>query len=362
MATFLHSYKSVRVDQTQRLGRRRRGDRVTNCCVPIPRTDVEKMRVENSAQDLPLVSVVILTCKRRDDLIRTLDSVRRQEYPNREIILVDNGSKDGTREFAREYAPEVRVIELPQNSGACGGRNAGIREARGEIVITLDDDIYFDSPFEMRKAVRAFENHPEIHVLAFQLCDSATGELRLREWCHPRSWRQFSQSEFETNFFVEGASAYRREVLESVGLYYEPLFIGCEGHDLALRILDHEYRILYCPRIRVRHLMSRKTRTRERPYYFYTRNYMWIAYKDYPLFQGLEFLIVKLLMMMYFALRSGCLGAFRRGLWDGVKGLKKIHRERTKISKATLGYFAELEKWRPSWLIRMGRHKAEPQI
>jgi len=310
----------------------------------------------------PMISVVILNYKRREALVRALDSVRRQEYTNCEVILVDNASEDGICEFIAAHAPEVRLIELPENLGACAGRNAGIRAARGQIVITLDNDIYFDSPFELRKVVKVFENRPDIHVLSFQLCDAATGRMRLREWCHPRSWQEFGQTDFETNFFVEGASAYRREVFAAAGLYYDPIFIGCEGHDLAMRVLDSGFRILYCPQVRARHLMSPDTRTRERPYYFYTRNYIWIAYKDYYFTEGCRFLLPKLLMMAYFSVRVRCLRAFFRGLKDGVYGWKRIRSERTPISRETARYFRELEQMRPNWLTRFVRHKAEPQI
>lgn len=312
--------------------------------------------------EAPMVSVVILNYRRRDALIRVLETVRRQEYTEREIILVDNASEDGICEFISANAPEVRLIELPENLGACAGRNAGIRAARGQIIVTLDNDIFFDSPFELRKLVKAFENCPDIHVVAFQLGEAETGKLRLREWCHPRSWQEFGQTEFESNFFVEGACAYRREVFESAGLYYDRIFIGCEGHDLAMRILDSGFRILYCPQVRARHLMSPITRTRERPYYFYTRNYIWIAYKDYYFTEGCRFLFPKLLMMLYFSLRMRCLPAFFRGLRDGIAGLRLIRPERTPISKGTARYFRELEQMRPGWVSRFVRHKAEPQI
>jgi len=310
----------------------------------------------------PLVSVVILNYKRRDALVQSLDSVMRQEYPNREIILVDNHSDDGIREFVESINEPVRLIELDDNRGACGGRNAGLLEARGDIIVTLDNDVYFDSPFELSKVVQVFRTRPDVHVLAFQLCDAASGILRVREWCHPRSWQEFGESEFETNFFVEGACACRREVYGAAGLYFEPLFIYCEGYDLALRILDHGFRILYYPQIRARHLMSPMTRTRERPYYFFTRNYILIAFKDYPVIEGCRFLLPKLLMMLYFTLRSGCYRPFLKGLWDGLSGLRKIRSQRTTIDRTTIAYMNALDRGRPGWLARFARHRREPQL
>ena len=310
----------------------------------------------------PLVSVVILNYKRREAFVRGLESVRGQSYANREIIVVDNNSQDGIGEYLAAHAPEARLIELAHNAGAAAGRNAGIAAARGAIVITLDNDVFFESPFEITKTVDTFERRPEVHVLAFQLCDAQTGALRLREWCHPRSWTEFGQTEFETNYFVEGACAIRREVYESAGLYYEPLFFGTEGWDLALRALDKGFRILYEPRVRIRHSMASETRTPDRPYYYYTRNYIWIAYKDYPLLAGVSFLSWKLVMMLYFAIRSRQLRAYLRAIKDAIAGLPHIRQDRTPIRSATVRYLRELERGRPPLWTRLGRHREAVQI
>jgi GT2 family glycosyltransferase len=310
----------------------------------------------------PLVSVVILNYKRREAFVRSLDSARQQSYENREIIVVDNNSQDGIREFLASYAPETRLIELDENRGACGGRNAGIRAARGDIIITLDNDVFFEGPFEISKTVETFTRRPDIHVLAFQLCDELTGAVRVREWCHPRALAAYSEAEFETNHFIEGACGMRREVLETVGLYFEPLFFGCEGWDLGLRIIDSGFRILHAPGIRLRHLMSIETRTPERPYYYYTRNYVWMAYKDYPTLPGLSFVIGKLLMMLYLSARSRHLPAYIRGVRDGYRGLAQIRGERTPIRAVTVRYLRELEAWRPSLWTRLRRHREAVQI
>ena len=320
------------------------------------------MDAASSLSESPLVSVVILNYKRRDALRRVLDSVRMQEYSNRQIILVDNNSGDEIRPFIENNAPEVELIELPDNRGACGGRNAGIERARGQIVVTLDNDIFLESAFELTRVVNAFRSRPDIHILAFFLGEADTGAVRSREWCHPRSIADFSSTEFETNYFVEGAAAYRREVFEAVGKYYEPIFLGNEGHDLALRALDRGFRILYAPKVRARHLMSSDTRSSERTIYIYTRNYIWISYKDFAFLQGVRFLVPKLAMMLYFSLRVRHLPAFFRGIKDGLKGLALISSERTPISPTTASYIAELDSHRPAWRVRLARHRTGPQV
>lgn len=311
-------------------------------------------------QEFPLVSVVILNYKRLSALEQTIQSVVTQTYTNREIIVVDNHSEENVSSLVKRWGNDIRLIELPANLGGCGGRNAGLRESQGEIVITLDNDVSFASDHELAELVLKFQQRPDFHVIAFQLVDATTGVLRVREWCHPRNWQEFGQIEFETNFFVEGACAYRAEVLRTSGLYYEPLFIYNEGHDLTLRILDHGFRILYCPSIQARHLMSSETRSLQRQHYFFTRNYIWIAYKDYSYFAGICWVLPKLLMMLYFTLRTGCYASFFKGIWDGFGGLRNI--ERTPISTTTAKYFAELEEARPSLIFRFMRHKVQPQL
>lgn len=303
----------------------------------------------------PLVSIIVLNYKRLQELKRCLDSIIRQDYPNVEVIVVDNHSEEDVAAVVHSAGHGIRLIELTANLGPCSGRNAGIRAASGEFLITLDNDVSFASSHEVSEVVSAFQEHSQIHVLAFRICDIGTGELRVREWCHPRDWRQFADTEFETSFFGEGASAYRREIFAVTGLYWEPLFIGHEGYELALRLFDHGFRILYFPRVSVFHSMSSETRPTDRPYYFYTRNYIWIAYKDHRLLPAIRFLVPKLLMMLAFSLRAGRLVPFLRGAWDGVRGIPAI-RPRTPLCADGIGYLATVTRMRPNVFTRLARH------
>ena len=314
------------------------------------------------ADGSPLVSVIVVYYKRRETIEETLDSIRRQDYPNREIIVVDNHSEDGLKEFVQASFSECRFLELPRNIGPCGGRNAGIRIAKGEFLVFLEDDVSFSSPFEISKMMKVWETHLDVQVLAFKVCDPETGKLRLREWCHPRYWKEFSESEFETYWFGEGASAFRREAFELCGPYYEPLFYGAEGDDLVVRLFNQGFRILYTPQVRVGHRASEKGRTSERQYYYFTRNYFWIAYKDFRVFEGVRYLLPKLMMMLYFTLRTGSYGPFFRGVWDGVRGLKTVRKDRTPANQKAIRNLAQLEKWKPNLFVRLSRHREAPQL
>lgn len=95
--------------------------------------------------DCMLVSVYIPTRNRLDLISRAIESVRAQTYGDIEIIVVDDGSTDGTREFLAAKSAEgvLRPIFLDKSMGACHARNQAIRSARGEYVTGLDDDDYF---------------------------------------------------------------------------------------------------------------------------------------------------------------------------------------------------------------------------
>jgi GT2 family glycosyltransferase len=310
----------------------------------------------------PLVSVVILYYKRREIIEQTLRSVLNQDYEKLDIILVDNHSQDDVSKIVARLGNGIRLLTMPVNAGACAGRNAGVRAACGDIIVFVDDDVCFSSENEVARVVRTFEQRPEMHVLALQVCDPHTGKVRLREWCHTRPYDAYAEEEFETVWFGEGASAFRREVFETCGLYYEPLYYGAEGHDMVVRVLDRGFRILHTPGIRVLHWASESGRSLDRQYYYFTRNFIWMACKDYRPWDGLRFLAPKLLMMAYFAARTSTYRPVLRGIRDGLTGLPAAWRDRTPISRSTLAILAEHEKWRPNVFVRFARHRAQPQI
>lgn len=312
--------------------------------------------------DSTRVSVIIPYYRRGEIFERGLDTVLAQDYENKEIIVVDNHSEDGLKQRISARQAAIKLIELPANNGACAARNAGARAASGDIVVILDDDAGFLSPLELSKLVRTFDRRPDVGVVAFQVCDPNTGELCLRDWCHPRYWKDFAQTEFETDHFGEGASAFRREVFEKTGGYYEKLFYGAEGLDMELRVMDHGFKILYTPEVRVWHKVSKESRSNDRQYYYFTRNFVWMAYKDYPVWAGARFLSFKLAMMLYLTVRVGCYGSFFRGLWDGVAGLRGIHQDRRPISPVTMKRWLDFERERPGIFVRLARHKNGPQL
>jgi len=104
----------------------------------------------------PLVSVIIPTFNRKDDLLLCLNSLKNSTYPNLEIIVVDNASTDGTYNAVKQIFPDVKIVINDRNLGVTGGRNRGAIESRGDYLLFLDHDMIVDKQMieELLKAVR----------------------------------------------------------------------------------------------------------------------------------------------------------------------------------------------------------------
>ncbi len=145
--------------------------------------------------NLPLVTVNILSFNRRDELRYTLQKVYEQDYKNIEVIVVDNASTDGTREMVKSEFPDVILIELEKNIGIAGW-NEGFKIAKGEYVLVLDDDAYpkKDAIF---LSIIEFEKDDSIACITLNLLDVNTMEYYIGHWLpkdkkHRTEWPIFA--------------------------------------------------------------------------------------------------------------------------------------------------------------------------
>jgi glycosyltransferase involved in cell wall biosynthesis len=110
---------------------------------------------------LPLVSVIIPAYNAERFLAKAIDSVLTQGHDALEVIVVDDGSTDGTANVARRYDPEVRLLQQ-LNGGTGAARNAGVQAASGELLAFLDaDDIWTEGALEARLAL--LDTEPQLH-------------------------------------------------------------------------------------------------------------------------------------------------------------------------------------------------------
>lgn len=308
----------------------------------------------------PPVTISVLNYQRKETLRLVLERALAQNYPELEVLVVDNASEDGSDRMVEEEFPTVRLLRLPQNIG-CAARNAGVAAAKGEFVITLDNDVLLTTPDDARTAVEILERYPSAACVNFKILDSE-GNLSRRDWCHPRDWRRFADEEFLTDYVLEGASAFRREAFEQAGGYWAPYLIGHEGLDLALRLLEEGYDLVYSPQVRVRHLAARSARPPSRIYYIYTRNSIWLSLRNHRPLAVLRAIAMDLLLMAFSSARARQWGSYLRGLRDGLIGSPRALASRRPLSRATYRKLRQIERLEPSLLEKARRHWRERPI
>jgi glycosyltransferase involved in cell wall biosynthesis len=113
---------------------------------------------------MPKVSVLIPTFNNGRYIHEAIDSVLSQDFKDLEIVVVDDGSTDNTKEVLKKYGPAVRYI-YQENKGISGARNRGILESKGEYIAFLDsDDVWLDST-KLTQQVAIFENNPNVGIV-----------------------------------------------------------------------------------------------------------------------------------------------------------------------------------------------------
>ncbi|MFC2015918.1 glycosyltransferase family 2 protein [Chloroflexota bacterium] len=241
---------------------------------------------------LPLVSIVIPNWNGKQHLPVCLDALRAQTYPHVQVILVDNGSTDGSQAFVEHNYPEVQLLALDHNLGLTGGCNAGFQVAEGEILISLNNDTEATPRF-VEELFAALQSHPGAGMAAAKMLlfdrrdvlHSAGDGYGLDGIPFSRGVWERDEGQFDEPGWVfggcGGAVAYRRAMLDAVGLFDESFFMYCEDVDLNWRSQLAGWRCWYAPQAVVYHKLSA---TGGGPIAsFYTgRNTLWVIAKNYP--------------------------------------------------------------------------------
>jgi GT2 family glycosyltransferase len=209
-----------------------------------------------------LASVIIPTLNGAHLLPTCLDSLQRQTYAPLEVIVADGASTDDTSNLLNEY-PAVRLLRLRRNLGFSGNVNAGIRAARGDVMLLLNNDAWADVEW-VAACVQTFQDHPDLGSVASKVLYADGRTINSAGDCFGRDGTPYQrgngQPDAEEWSRVEpvfgamgGAAAYRRAMLADVGVLDEVFFMYLEDVDLAFRAQLRGWHCLYEPRARVTH-------------------------------------------------------------------------------------------------------------
>ncbi len=263
-----------------------------------------------------------------------LESLRGQTTQGFPIVLVDNGSGDGSAAFVREHYPEVTVRQFDANRGFCAAVNEGIRMTRTPYVILLNNDTVC-APTFVEALVCAIKAEPKCFSCTSKMLqmndperiDNAGDYYCALGWAFARGKGRPADG-YQTRHAVfsacAGAAIYRRSVLDEIGLFDEAHFAYLEDIDIAYRARIAGYRNYYIPEAVVRHVGSATSGSiyNEFKTRYSSRNSIYLIYKNMPLAQivlNLPFLAVGFLVKMAFFARRGYFREYAAGLGKGFR-------------------------------------------
>jgi GT2 family glycosyltransferase len=215
--------------------------------------------------NLDLISLVIPNWNGKQFLAGCLDSLSQQSYKAIEVIVVDNGSVDGSTQLIESNYPWVRLLRFEENQGFSPAVNRGIRESKGKFIALLNNDTVVDSQW-LEELIAALKAEPTLGSVASKMLayhdhsilDGAGDGYRRGGLPGRIGHREKDAGQFDSPRYVlgacGGAALYRKEVFDKIGLFDEDYFAYLEDIDLALRAQSAGFKCLYVPTAIVYHL------------------------------------------------------------------------------------------------------------
>lgn len=284
-----------------------------------------------------LVSIVITTKNRREELQQAIKSALSQSVPA-EVLVIDDGSTDGTAEMVRAEFPEVRLERSNTSLGYIVQRNHAARVAIGDFIFSIDDDAIFSSPYTVAQTVAEFT-------------DSLIGAVAI-PYTEPNKSAFIHQkapsgdSVFITDDFIGTAHALRRDIFLNLGGYRDELFHQGEEKDVCIRMLEAGYVVRLGGGDLIHHMESPK-RDYSRMDYYGRRNDILFVWQNAPR----PYLLLHLIGTAINGLRSGKEIGQRwnmiRGIVGGYLDCLKLWSTRSPVSIQTYRLYRKLKKKGP---------------
>ncbi|MDD7218786.1 MAG: glycosyltransferase family 2 protein [Clostridia bacterium] len=288
------------------------------------------------------VSVIIPNFNGKPYLEGVLRSLEHQSTDNFEVILVDNGSSDGSCEYVSQFFPWVRLIRLSENFGFCRAVNEGIKASGSPYVLLLNNDIEADEYF-IEEMTASIKRHKKAFSCAAKMIqfhdrtrlDDAGNYYCALGWAFARGkGKDIHSYKKEEKIFsaCAGAAIYRREILDRIGYFDEEHFAYLEDMDIGYRARIFGYENWYAPKAVVYHIGSGTTGSRYNQFKirYSSRNNIYMLYKNMPFLQlilNLPFIIAGFGIKILFFASKG----FGREYLAGIKNGFQISQKNRKV-------------------------------
>lgn len=262
-----------------------------------------------------------------------MDSLRKQEGIPFDLLIVDNGSKDGSLEVLQEEYTEARVIALEENTGFCHAVNLGIQNSNTPYVILLNNDTVVKAGF-VESLVKAIEESERIFSVSSMMLsmkdesiiDDAGDGYSMLGWAYARGkGKTVSRYEKRAEIFAAcgGAAIYRKAIFEEIGYFDENHFAYLEDIDIGYRARIYGYRNVYEPAAKVIHAGSATSGSRYNEFKtkLSSANNAYMIAKNMPFLQwllNLPFLLLGFLVKASFFTLKKMGKLYVTGYWKGT--------------------------------------------
>ena len=272
------------------------------------------------------VSVMIATKGRIVDLRRTCCVLQQLKPPPLEVLVTVDASTADVVEAVKAELPQARVFVNQIGLGSVASRDRMMREARGDLVLAVDDDSYPEQSDCIARIVPLFEQRPRLAVLHFP--------QRTDEYPETLAQTKFGSEEHLTHSFANSGAVLRRSTyLQLPG--FEPRFYHMyEEPDYALQCVAAGYDVLLSPVITIRHHYSSETRDEIRIHHRHARNEFWSTLTRCPFPFALAMLAWRVFSQFRYACKRGWPWVVREPLWwaQALSGVPYFIRKRKPVS------------------------------
>ena len=236
--------------------------------------------MENNSQ--PLVSIIILNYNAGQLLLDCVNSIKKSNYSNFEIIIVDNLSNDQSHKKCKSKFPEVKLIENKENLGYCEGNNVGIRHATGKFIVIMNPDTEV-SPSWLHELIIAYEKQGEgifqpkiLSLKEKNILQSSGNMIHLFGFGFSRDLGIIDSNEhdsIEQIGYAAGTCFFTSaEVFKKVGLFDPFIFLYHDDLDFCWRAAQMGIKSYYVPEAKIFHVKSYNLKWSSKKFYWLERN------------------------------------------------------------------------------------------
>jgi len=224
----------------------------------------------------PKVFIVVLNYNGKDVIKKCLTSVFKIDYPNFEVVFVDNNSTDGSLELAKGNFSKANFIKNEENLGYASGNNIGIRfslERMAEYVLVLNNDTEVEKDF-LTKLIEVMEEDKKIGIASPVIMDANTKKVWFSggkiDWLRMKTLHlQNARTEtyFKSDFITGCSMLVKAEVFEKIGLFDEDFFLYWEDADFSLRSKKSGFKNVVVPTSCIYHFEKSESQKKAKTYW-----------------------------------------------------------------------------------------------